>query len=427
LISAIILSAGEGKRMLSSTPKVLHTISDYSMIYHIVKEISKLTDDIHIVLYHNKDKIKTYLLQYFSNLTFHIQDYGNYPGTAGAIMGVDIKYDKALILNGDMPLIKAYILKSMLVDGDIVLGSMKVENPYGYGRVISNGDNVLKIVEHKDANTSELEIKEVNSGVYLISKNILKEYLNKIDNKNKSSEYYLTDIIALAKDDNKDIKKVLVLEKYFQGVNSKLELAKAEEMMQKEIKNHWMNLGVKMILPNTIYIGIDVSFEGECEIESNVFITGKTKIQNSIIKSGSICEDAEIIDSSIGPMARIRPKSKITKSRIGNFVEIKNSQLNETKAGHLSYIGDTTTSKGVNIGAGTITCNYDGKRKHKTTIGENVFIGSGVELVAPITIQDNVVIGAGSTIRENISSGLLALTKSKLYIIEGYFKKRFNK
>jgi bifunctional UDP-N-acetylglucosamine pyrophosphorylase/glucosamine-1-phosphate N-acetyltransferase len=179
--------------------------------------------------------------------------------------------------------------------------------------------------------------------------------------------------------------------------------------------------GIKMLFPKTIYIDPDVIFKGECEIENNVHIKGACVIENSYIKTGSVIEKAHIIDSQIGPMARIREKSNIKKSKIGNFVETKKSNLFKVKAGHLSYLGDADIKEGTNIGAGTITCNYDGFNKHKTSIGKNVFIGSGVELIAPITIKDNVIIGAGSTLREDISSGSLALSISKLKIIKNYF------
>ena len=423
--SVIILAGGQGKRMKSKTPKVLQKISSYPMIYHIIEVALKLSDDIHIVLYHNKEEIKEYLNSTFDNLSFHTQDYKNFPGTAGAIRNIKIKHNDVLILNGDMPLINEYIFKTMLENSqnaDIIIGSMRVSNPYGYGRVLCNDhDDIIQIVEEKDANDTQRQVCEVNSGVYLITKEVLENYIPKISNKNKSQEFYLTDIISIAKKEKKIIKKITLEEKYLKGVNSKYELAIAEEMMQEEIKIKWMNEGIKMLLPSSIYIEKDVIFQGECELENNIQIKGKSLIKDSIIKANSIIENATIIKSEIGPMARIRPKSHIEESNIGNFVEVKNSKLYKTKAGHLSYLGDATSEEGVNIGAGTITCNYDGFKKHKTKIGKNVFIGSGVELVAPITIEDNVLVGAGSTIRENLSSGVLALSISKVKIIKDYF------
>jgi bifunctional UDP-N-acetylglucosamine pyrophosphorylase/glucosamine-1-phosphate N-acetyltransferase len=419
--SIIILAAGQGKRMRSLTPKVLQKISSYPMIYHIIKEAKKLSDDIHIILYNDKEKIQSYLLSKFDNLNFHIQDYKNYPGTAGALRNITIKNENALILNGDMPLINSDILKQMFIKSDIVIGAMKTNEPYGYGRVVCDDENVIKIVEQKDANEEELKILEVNTGIYILSKEILEKYIKKISNDNNAKEYYLTDIVALAKKYNKTIKKVILPERYTKGVNSKYELAIAEEIMQDDIKAKWMLNGIKMLFPKTIYIDPDVIFKGECEIENNVHIKGACVIENSYIKTGSVIEKAHIIDSQIGPMARIREKSNIKKSKIGNFVETKKSNLFKVKAGHLSYLGDADIKEGTNIGAGTITCNYDGFNKHKTNIGKNVFIGSGVELIAPITIKDNVIIGAGSTLREDISSGSLALSISKLKIIKNYF------
>jgi bifunctional UDP-N-acetylglucosamine pyrophosphorylase/glucosamine-1-phosphate N-acetyltransferase len=210
------------------------------------------------------------------------------------------------------------------------------------------------------------------------------------------------------------------------GVNSKAHLAKAETLMQTRIKTYWMEQGVSMRLPETSFIDALATFEGECVIENGVSVLGKTVLKNTTIKAHSVVEESIIESSSIGPLARIRPKCHIARSHIGNFVEVKNSTLQGVKAGHLSYLGDASIDEGTNVGCGTITCNYDGKAKHKTHIGKNVFIGSDTQLIAPVVIEDDVLIGAGSTITSNVPSGALAISRAKMQIKAGFFKRFFS-
>ena len=302
-----------------------------------------------------------------------------------------------------------------------------LQNPDGYGRVVIENGEVKKIVEQKDASNEEKKIKYVNAGVYLIKKEILDEFLPLLNNDNAQKEYYLTDIIDLANKNNKTIKAIEVKEEDFKGVNSKLDLANAERIHQNRIKETLMKNGVIMHLPETIYIENDVEFIGECEVESGCVIKGKSIIKNSYIKANSIIEDATISDSEIGPMARIRPQSDIKNSKIGNFVEVKKSTLNDVKAGHLAYLGDSEIESGTNIGAGVITCNYDGKNKYKTKIGKNVFVGSDTQLVAPVIVEDDVIIGAGSTITKDIPKGSLALSRTPQKIVKEFFYKFFGR
>ncbi len=414
--------------MKSSLPKVLHKISGRPMIWHIVKEAQKLSDDITVVLYHKADLIQNYLEQEFQNLRFIIQDHINYPGTGGAVREIDPKYNKVLVLNGDMPLISAKELEKFTsVDADIVMSVLELEIPTGYGRVIIKDGEVERIVEQKDASPQELAITSVNGGVYLFTKEVLDRFIPQLSNDNAQKEYYLTDIIALAKKERLTIKPLFVEEKNFKGVNSKADLAAAEEIMQDRIKREWMQRGVIMRLPHTIYIEVDVVFEGECEIESGCVIKGKSRIKESHIKANSIIEDATIEFSSIGPLARIRPGSLISDTHIGNFVEVKKSRLKGVKAGHLSYLGDSEIDEGTNIGAGTITCNYDGKAKYKTIIGKNVFVGSDTQLVAPVVIEDDVIIAAGTTVTKDIPKGSLAISRTPLKIVKDFYYKFFGK
>ncbi len=425
-ISIIVLSAGAGTRMKSSTPKVLHKISGKETIYYVIKEAKKITNNVNIVLYHEAEAIKKVIFKYFDDIEITIQDLKNYPGTAGALKNINFNSERILVLNGDMPLIEASELKSFLkMRADIVMSVIKLENPNGYGRVLIENEEVKKIVEQKDANTDELKIQNVNSGVYLFKREILNQYLSKITNKNAQNEYYLTDIIELCVKDNKIIKPIFVKEENFKGVNSKFDLANAETLMQSKIKEKFMLNGVTMRMPESIYIESDVEIEGECIIENGVSLLGKTKICSSHIKTNTIIEDSQILNSTLGPMARVRPETILNECVIGNFVEIKKSNLVGVKAGHLSYIGDSQIGENTNIGAGVITCNYDGKTKHKTIIGKNVFVGSDSQLIAPIKIEDNTIIGAGTTLTNDVKEGELAISRIRQTNIKGFFKRFF--
>lgn len=431
-ISIVILAAGKGTRMKSNTPKVLHKICGKEMLYYSIREALKISDDVSVILGFESEKIKDSMLQHFnkyeSDLNFFIQDLENYPGTGGALKSYTPKHNKILVLNGDMPLIQASELEEFLKqDSKITMSVINKPNTNGYGRVVIKNNEVQEIIEEKDANKEILSLSTLNAGVYCFNKEILDKYIPMLDNNNNQKEYYLTDVITLAKKDNVAIKPMFVEMQNYKGVNDKIDLSQAETIMCSRIKNKWLKEGVIMHLPDTIYIEDSVIFSGECIIESGVGIYGNSKIINSHIKQNSIIEDSIIEDSDIGPLAHIRPKCNIANTHIGNFVEVKKSELNGIKAGHLSYIGDSQIQEGSNIGAGFITCNYDGKSKHKTIIGKNVFIGSDVQAVAPLTIEDNSIIGAGSTIRSNVKSGELYLTKGEEIRKSGFFYKLFNK
>jgi bifunctional UDP-N-acetylglucosamine pyrophosphorylase/glucosamine-1-phosphate N-acetyltransferase len=428
-LSIIILAAGKGSRMKSSKAKVLHDISGRPMLYHIVKSSLELTDDVTVVVAHQKEAVTEAVKAYFDNVTFVTQDAENYPGTGGALMNVTPKYEQVLVLNGDMPLITTDALSGFKTSqADVTMSIFDLEDPSGYGRVVISEVGVERIVEEKDATEAEKQIRHVNAGVYAFSRNALETYMPKLSNDNAQGEYYLTDIIAMAKADGLSIEPLLVDEEHFKGVNSKADLAAAEAIMQRRIKDTWMKAGVTMQLPETIYIEEGVSFEGECLIENGVRITGESRLENAHIKAHSVIEDSVVIDSDVGPLAHLRPASHLTGTHIGNFVEVKKSTLNGVKAGHLSYIGDAEVDEGTNIGAGVITCNYDGKKKYKTVIGKNVFVGSDTQIVAPCTIEDDVMIGAGTTLTsKNVESGVLVTSRSKIRIIENFFYSFFGK
>jgi bifunctional UDP-N-acetylglucosamine pyrophosphorylase/glucosamine-1-phosphate N-acetyltransferase len=428
-VSIIILAAGKGSRMKSGKAKVLHNISGKPMLYHITKASLEISNDVTIVIAHQKQRVQEEISKYFKDINFVIQDAKNFPGTGGALKNVSVKNEKVLVLNGDMPLIKASSLHDFLnKDDDIIMSVFDLDNPDGYGRVIIENKNVVKIVEQKDATQNELKTTTVNAGIYAFSRKVLEKYIPLLNNDNAQNEYYLTDVIAMAKNDGLSISPLLVSEQDFKGVNSKKDLSDAEVIMQDKIKAELMANGITMQLPSTIYIEEGVTFEGECIVENGCRITGNTLIQDSHIKSGSVIEDSIVKNSDVGPLAHLRPASNIENTHIGNFVEVKKSSLKGVKAGHLSYIGDAQVDEGTNIGAGVITCNYDGINKYKTIIGKNVFIGSDSQLIAPITIEDDVMIAAGTTLASSkVHRGSLAISRTKLREIKDFYFKFFNK
>ncbi|MEY3090462.1 MAG: glucosamine-phosphate N-acetyltransferase/UDP-N-acetylglucosamine pyrophosphorylase [Pseudomonadota bacterium] len=425
-ISVVILAAGQGTRMKSSTAKVLHSISGKPMLFHAIDAAKQLSNDITVVLYHQAEEIQKAIETEYTNIHFHMQDALKFPGTGGAMKGVKVQHEKALILNGDMPLVTMQALIALTQgDADINMSVIQMDNPSGYGRVVIDEANVSEIVEEKDCTTEQKKIQSVNAGVYCVKRDLLDHYIPQLSNHNAQQEYYLTDIIKMAVDEGKMVHPVFVQEEEFKGVNSKFDLAKAEEIHQQRIKEKWMKAGITMRLPETIYIDTKATFEGECFLENGVTILGACHIIDSHIKAHSTIETSYIKNSDVGPLGRIRPDSKLIDTHIGNFVEVKKSTLTGVKAGHLSYIGDATVGEGSNIGAGVITCNYDGKHKYQTIIGKNVFVGSDSQLVAPVTIEDDVLIAAGTTVTKNVEKGSLALSRTPMKTIQNFFYKFF--
>ena len=427
--SIIILAAGKGSRMKSPKAKVLHTISGKPMLYHIIKASREISNDITVVIAHQKEAVKEQMEVYFDDITFVVQDADNFPGTGGAMKNVAPKNEKILVLNGDMPLITSSALQGFLdTKADVIMSVFDLENPDGYGRVVIENSQVQYIVEQKDASADELNVTTVNAGIYAFSKSVIDKYIPLLSNDNAQEEYYLTDVISMAREDGLNIAPLLVDEEHFKGVNSKKDLSDSEVIMQERIKTQWMDAGVIMQLPSTIYIEESVEFNGECIVENGCRLTGNTLIEKSHIKAGSIIEDSIVKNSDVGPLAHLRPASYLEETHIGNFVEVKKSSLKGVKAGHLSYIGDAQVDEGTNIGAGVITCNYDGIKKYKTIIGKNVFVGSDSQLIAPVTVEDDVMIAAGTTLTSGvIKSGSLALSRTKLRTVKDFYYKFFGK
>jgi len=425
-ISVVILAAGQGTRMKSTKPKVLHDISGKPMLFHAIDAAQELSNDVTVVLYHQAERIQTIVEEKYKNIKFHIQDAQQYPGTGGAMKGISTRHERTLILNGDMPLITKASLEALTSgDADINMSVIELKDPSGYGRAIIENGEVLEIIEQKDCTPEQLKTKTVNAGIYTVNTLLLDKYIPRLDNHNAQAEYYLTDIIKMAVDEGKNVHPVYVPEEEFKGVNSKLDLAHAEVIMQQRIKEALMMAGVVMHLPETIYIDCRATFEGECELENGVRIQGTSRLVNAHIKAHSVIEDSHIENSDVGPMGRIRPGSKLLNTHIGNFVEVKKSTLTGVKAGHLAYIGDATIEEGSNIGAGVITCNYDGKNKFQTKIGKNVFVGSDTQLVAPVTIDDDVIIAAGSTVNKNVEKGVLVISRTPMRTVKNFFYKFF--
>ncbi|MBM0637071.1 bifunctional UDP-N-acetylglucosamine diphosphorylase/glucosamine-1-phosphate N-acetyltransferase GlmU [Campylobacter sp. VicNov18] len=424
--SILILAAGFGTRMKSQKPKVLQELCQKSMILHILKKAFANSNDVSVVLSHQKERIEKEILKHFPKTQIIEQDLQNYPGTAGALRDFKPKNERVLILCGDMPLVEQKSLKTLLdTQAKLALAVFKAKDAKSYGRVVIRENKVEKIVEFKDASTQEKEINTCNSGVYVVQAKLLKKLLPLIDNDNAAKEYYLTDIVKLAKKTNIDIEAVFVDEDEFMGINDKFDLSKAECLMQEKIKKYWMEQGVIFHMPYSTFIGSDVEFVGECEVYENVRIEGQSKIINSIIKSSSVIENSFVENSDIGPLAHLRPHCELKNTHIGNFVECKNAKLDSVKAGHLSYLGDCEIESGTNIGCGVITCNYDGIKKHKTFIGKNVFVGSDTQFIAPVKIEDEAIIAAGSTVNVDVKKGALFINRAGYKMVKDYYYKKF--
>lgn len=428
--SIIIMAAGKGTRMHSVLPKVLHKICGKPMISYIIQEALAYSDDVHVILGHEAQSIHAFLREHFPSVKEHLQDLIHCAGTGGALMqGVSKKaiavcYDRVLILNGDMPLIHGGMIEKILGQReDVVIGAMELENPSGYGRIVLKDDCVQSIIEEKDCSQEERKIKTVNAGIYAVNRLLLEEFIPRLNQQNAQKEYYLTDIVQMAVEQGVRIGVAMGDAESLMGVNNKIEQSRAEEILLDRLRKKAMLNGVIMHLPHTIYLEEDVEFVGECEIYEGVRLCGKTKIINSVIFSHSVIESSVIESSDVGPLAHIRPKSQIKNTHIGNFVEVKASSLDGVKAGHLSYLGDCEIHEGSNVGAGVITCNYDGLKKHPTKIGKNVFIGSDCQLIAPLVVESEVLIGAGTTVSKNCTKGDLVLSRTaQKNIPNGYYK-----
>ena len=439
-LTTIILAAGKGTRMCSLYPKVLHSIGGKSLLRHVYDLSEKFENNtIHVVIGHGADLVKSTFL----NSSIHWVEQLQQLGTGHAVQQVAGEIDSeatVLILYGDVPLLQENTLQKLLSnvnDKTLSLLTVNLKNAMGYGRIVRDEHNqVLRIVEEKDANETEKSIKEANTGILAVQGYALKNWLAQLNNHNAQGEYYLTDIIALAVADGFTIKTCSPeSENEVLGVNDKLQLAQLERVYQLHQAERIMKRGATLRDParfdlrghivelgQDVEIDINVVFEGDNKIGNSVKIGANTNIKNAIIGDNveilpnCVIENAVIGQNSrIGPFARLRPESILASdTQIGNFVDIKKSHIGQgSKVNHLSYIGDALVGRKVNIGAGTITCNYDGVNKSQTIIEDGAFIGSNTQLVAPVTVGENATIGAGSTITKDTPAGQLTLSRAK--------------
>jgi len=451
--SIVILAAGLGTRMKSRTPKVLHKVFDRPMLSYVIDTATGLKPATIIAVVNKSFEKLDSFMPLPGNLKTVIQ--ATQDGTAHALKSAlpSLKSFKGTIaiMNGDTPLITSSTLRKFISShkksgNAISVLSFHAPDPYGYGRILRGPKGVPEgIVEEKDASKEQKRITEVNSGVYALETTAL-SLLSNIKKNPKKNEYYLTDIIGLAIDKGLTTGVYPIgAEDEFIGVNSREDLLAAHEIMRTRIVDSLLKKGVTFIDSFTAHISPDSSIGSDTLIYPNVFIHGKTtigkgctvfpnsRIVDSTIKDGAVIKDTTLIEESVvgrdahvGPMAHLRPGSAIGDgARIGNFVEVKKSNIGRnTKAMHLSYIGDAEVGSGSNIGAGTITCNYDGRRKHRTTIGKGVFIGSDSQLVAPVKVGDDAYIGAGSTITKNVEAKALAVSRTKQKNYPDYKRER---
>ncbi|MCD6546042.1 MAG: bifunctional UDP-N-acetylglucosamine diphosphorylase/glucosamine-1-phosphate N-acetyltransferase GlmU [Thermotogae bacterium] len=449
MLRILILAAGKGKRMKSNIPKVLHKLLNKPMISWVVNTAKKLNpESIAVVLGHKAEEVRRILDE---DINVFIQS--ELLGTGHAVMCAKdfLKFDgDVLILYGDVPNVKVETLKEMIEKHRMENNSMTIlttflSNPRGYGRIVRNDSGkIISIIEETDADEEIKKIKEVNSGICVFKASDLINSLKYLKNDNKQGEYYLTDIVKIFLDSGKNVGTFLTEDpNEILGINDRMQLSKVERLLRLRVNEEHMLNGVTIVDPESTFIAPEVVIEMDTIIQPSTIIYGNTKIGRgceigpfTIIKDCTIENNVKIVQSncegawifsntSIGPFARLRPKTTIKENvKIGNFVEVKNSIIEQdVKAGHLSYIGDSEVGEGTNIGAGTITCNYDGFMKHKTKIGKRVFIGSNSALVAPVMVGEGAIIGAGSVITEDVPNDSLGLGRARQVNKKGWAKR----
>lgn len=449
----IILAAGKGTRMKSKLPKVLHKVGGKEMLNHVI-DISKKAGSTEVVAIvgHESELVKEKISK-----DVHTVYQEEQLGTAHAVKCASSFIndgDEIVVLCGDTPLVNSDTLKNLYDyhkknNYYITVLSTEKEDPMGYGRIIRDGNgDLLRIVEEKDADDEQKKVREINSGIYCFDGKELKEALDEVNNDNAQGEYYLPDVIEIMR--RKSLKvgafKGATIEELM-GVNSRVDLAKAEEIFRIRVNTHHMENGVTILDPKNTYIDADVTIGSDTIIYPNVRITGKTvigedseilsgsSIDNSTIGNNVVINHSTIVDSKVGdntkvgPFAYLRPKSNIGKGcKIGDFVEVKNANFGDgSKASHLSYIGDADVGKNVNIGCGVVFVNYDGVNKFRSTVKDNAFVGSNSNLVAPVVVEEGGYIATGSTITKTVPDGALSVARARQTNIEGWVEKKFGK
>ena len=444
-LDIVILAAGQGTRMRSALPKVLHPVAGKPMLGHVIDTARKLAPrKIHVVIGHGAELVRERLTADDINFVLQSEQLGTGHAVAQALSA--LQAEKVLILYGEVPLTQVETLTRLLEqanDSQLGLLTVNLADPAGYGRIVRNAAGVVQaIVEHKDASDAQRAIREGNTGILAVPGKRLGDWLGRLSNSNAQGEYYLTDVIAMAVADGlvvatetaQDEMEVL-------GANDRIQLAQLERHYQQRAARQLMAQGVTLLDParfdlrgeasvgRDVLIDVNVILEGKVVIEDDVQIGPNCVIKDSVLRRGAIVkanshlEGAEVGEGAdCGPFARLRPGARLgAKAHVGNFVELKNAVLGEgAKAGHLSYLGDAEIGARTNIGAGTITCNYDGANKFRTVMGEDVFIGSNSSLVAPLTLGDGATTGAGSTVTQDVPAKALAVGRAKQRNIEGW-------
>lgn len=427
-LTVIVLAAGQGKRMHSALPKVLQPLAGRPLLAHVLAAARALDpDEIRVVHGHGADAVRAAFPDPALRWVLQREQLGTGHAVMQAMPGIPPAHT-ALILCGDVPLIRAETLRTLVAaaaDG-LALLTVDLDDPSGYGRIVRDAaGRVSRIVEHRDANDAQRAIREINTGIMAMPAGRLDGWLKRLDNANSQNEYYLTDVIALAVADGAPVNAVKVAdEPEVAGVNDRRQLARLERVLQRALADALLERGVTIVDPTrfdlrgTLTCGRDVTidvncvFEGEVALGDNVTIGPNCVIRDSVIGDGC----------AVGPFARIRPGTVLDAgAKVGNFVEVKNTRLAAgAKVPHLSYVGDAEVGTGANVGAGTITCNYDGANKHRTVIGAGAFIGSNTALVAPVTVGAGATIGAGSVITKDAPAGELTVARGKQVTIDGW-------
>ena len=447
-LAAVILAAGQGTRMKSQLPKVLHPVAGRPMLSHVVKTARSLgATPIVPVIGHGAEQVRQVLAE--EPLTFALQE--EQLGTGHALLCAEASLKgftgDLLLLCGDVPLLRETTLRELLQQhqktaASVTILTAQMQDPTGYGRIIRGENGVERIVEEKDASRSERQVDEINTGIYVFRAPEVFEFLRGLDNSNAQGEYYLTDIVAAARKAGERIEALLIeYAAEAMGINDRVQLAEAGAIMRQRINEAHQRAGVTLVDPATTYIEPDVVIGADTLLHPNVHLRGKTTIGSGCeiepgvvvtdcsiadqvhLKPGSVLSESSLGDScAVGPMAHLRPGTVLNgNNKIGNFVEIKKAVFGEkSQASHLTYIGDASLGKNVNIGCGTITCNYDGVNKHQTTIGDDVFVGSDTQFVAPVTIGRGSLIGAGSTITKDVPEDALAITRAEQKNVAGW-------
>ncbi|AKR79256.1 MULTISPECIES: bifunctional UDP-N-acetylglucosamine diphosphorylase/glucosamine-1-phosphate N-acetyltransferase GlmU [Edwardsiella] len=444
-LSVVILAAGKGTRMYSDLPKVLHPLAGKPMVQHVIDSALTLgARQVHLVYGHGGDLLKAHLSGQPLNWVLQVQQLGT--GHAMQQAAPDFSDDEdILMLYGDVPLISAATLQRLIAakpQGGIGLLTVKLDDPSGYGRIVRHHDSVVGIVEHKDASELQRRINEINTGILVANGADLKRWLARLDNNNAQGEFYITDIIAMAHQEGRQIAAVHPERlSEVEGVNNRLQLSTLERAYQQQQAQRLLLAGVMLTDPARFDLRGELVHGRDVVIDTNVIIEGKVTLGDRVhIGSGCVLKDCQIADDSVispytviegarlaqactvGPFARLRPGACLdAEAHVGNFVEMKKAYLGRgSKAGHLSYLGDAEIGAGVNIGAGTITCNYDGANKHQTVIGDDVFVGSDSQLVAPVTVGRGATIAAGTTVTKNVGDGELVLSRVKQVQLSGW-------